>query len=220
MVKHAKEFENQTMKLFHIMVKSGEPAKMIRAKLQERMRSFLQNEKLVQGFTPKFSVGCRRIAPGDPCMVAVTKENVKCHFTGVREITETGLFGDDGTFVETDTIVCATGFDVSYRPRFPLVGLNGTNLRDKWEVYPKGYFGLACPDIPNYLTFIGPTWPVENGKYSVGYTINPRQLLIILDKFRQRNGSVERRERLRNKDNQEDADREHQILGSKTRRDR
>ncbi|KAK7885642.1 hypothetical protein LTR67_009993 [Exophiala xenobiotica] len=163
MVKYAKTFENDLMKLFHIMVKSGKPYEMIRKSLTARMRLFLKDEKLIEGFTPKFSVGCRRIAPGDPCMVAVTKENVQCHFTGVKEITETGLIGDDGTVVETDTIVCATGFDVSYRPRFPLIGLGGTDLRKKWEVYPEGYFGLACPEIPNYITFIGPTWPVENG---------------------------------------------------------
>ena len=35
MVKHAKMFENETMKLFHIMVKHGEPDKMIRKKLEE-----------------------------------------------------------------------------------------------------------------------------------------------------------------------------------------
>ena len=127
------------------------------------MKTFLKDEKLVEGFTPKFSVGCRRIAPGDPYMVAVTKENVQCHFTGVKELTETGVVGDDGTHVECDTVVCATGFDVAFGPRFALVGLNGTDLRQKWEVYPKGYFGLACPEIPNYITFIGPTWPVENG---------------------------------------------------------
>jgi hydroxyversicolorone monooxygenase len=26
-----------------------------------------------------------------------------------------------------------------------------------------GYLGLAIPDFPNFLTFIGPNWPVENG---------------------------------------------------------
>ena len=29
-----------------------------------------------------------------------------------------------------DTIVCATGFDNSYRPNFPLVGRNGADLRE------------------------------------------------------------------------------------------
>lgn len=53
--------------------------------------------------------------------------------------------------------------DVSYRPRFPIVGKDGLDLQDKWKVIPESYLGLAVPDFPNMLLFIGPTWPVENG---------------------------------------------------------
>lgn len=94
---------------------------------------------------------------------AIQKPNVNVHFTEVVEIDETGVIGKDGTRVEPDTIVCATGFDVSYRPRFPIVGQSGVDLADKWKVCPEGYLGLAIPDFPNFLTFIGPNWPVENG---------------------------------------------------------
>ncbi|KLU81143.1 hypothetical protein MAPG_00238 [Magnaporthiopsis poae ATCC 64411] len=39
---------------------------------------------------------------------------------------------------------------------------------------PESYLGLAVPDLPNFITFIGPTWPVQNGSLmgplqSVGY---------------------------------------------------
>lgn len=96
-------------------------------------------------------------------MEAIQKDNVSVHFTPVEQITEKGVVGGDGTEREVDTIVCATGFDVSYRPRFPIVGKNGVDLADKWKVCPEGYLGLAIPDFPNFLTFIGPNWPVENG---------------------------------------------------------
>lgn len=42
--------------------------------------------------------------------------------------------GADGVERKVDTIICATGFDVSYRPRFPIVGKNGVDLADKWKV--------------------------------------------------------------------------------------
>ena len=51
--------------------------------------------------------------------------------------------------------MCATGFDVSYRPRFPIVGQDGIALADKWKFCPEGYLGLAIPGFPNLLTFIG-----------------------------------------------------------------
>jgi hypothetical protein len=110
-------------------------------------------------------------------MNAIQKPNVDVHFTGVEEITETGVIGADGIEREVDTIVCATGFDVTYRPRFPIIGKNGVDLYEKWKNEPKGYLGLACPDMPNWLMYIGPTFPVENGSVtgpllSVGqYTI-------------------------------------------------
>jgi len=96
-------------------------------------------------------------------MKAIQEPNVDVHFTGVNEITETGVVGADGIEREVDTIVCATGFDVTYRPRFPIIGKNGVDLYEKWKHEPEGYLGLACPDMPNWLMFIGPTWPVENG---------------------------------------------------------
>jgi hypothetical protein len=96
-------------------------------------------------------------------MKAVQEPNVDVHFTAVNEITEKGVVGADGIEREVDTIVCATGFDVTYRPRFPIIGKNGVDLYEKWRNEPEGYLGLACPDMPNWLMFIGPTWPVENG---------------------------------------------------------
>lgn len=91
-------------------------------------------------------------------MAAIQKENVDVHFTAVDEITEKGVIGNDGLEREVDTIVCATGFDVTYRPRFPVIGKNGVDLYEKWKTEPESYLGLACPDMPNFVIFIGPTW--------------------------------------------------------------
>lgn len=96
-------------------------------------------------------------------MSAIQKENVDVHFTAVDEIDETGVIGNDGKHREVDTIVCATGFDVTYKPRFPVIGRNGVDLYEKWKNEPESYLGLGCPDMPNWIMFVGPTWPVENG---------------------------------------------------------
>lgn len=60
-------------------------------------------------------------------------------------------------FVNTSyKVVCATGFDVSHRPRFPIVGLNNTNLAEKWAEDPESYISVAVPDMPNYFMMMGP----------------------------------------------------------------
>ncbi|KAF2729694.1 FAD/NAD(P)-binding domain-containing protein [Polyplosphaeria fusca] len=163
LVAHAKDIENQINGLWGAFYEGSEDQKMLQDMFRARMKEFIKDERLLQGFTPKFAVGCRRVTPGDPYMAAVQKPNVSVHFTSVEQITEKGVIGADGIERPCDTIICATGFDVTYRPRFPVIGKNGVNLAEKWKDTPESYLGLACPDMPNWIMFIGPTWPVENG---------------------------------------------------------
>jgi hypothetical protein len=48
-------------------------------------------------------------------------------------------------------VVCATGFDVSHRPHYPLIGQNNVNLREKWAEDPESYISVMTPDMPNYF---------------------------------------------------------------------
>jgi hypothetical protein len=48
-------------------------------------------------------------------------------------------------------VVCATGFDVSHRPHYPLMGQNNVNLREKWAEDPESYISVMTPDMPNYF---------------------------------------------------------------------
>lgn len=57
----------------------------------------------------------------------------------------------------TCLVICATGFDVSFRPHYPTIGRNGVNLRDAWSVsLPESYLSVAAPHMPNYFTVLGP----------------------------------------------------------------
>ncbi|WEW61449.1 hypothetical protein PRK78_006939 [Emydomyces testavorans] len=163
LVKECKFIENQVNGLWGTFYKDSEAQNMSQHFLRERMAEWIKDERLLKGFTPKFGVGCRRVTPGDPYMLAIQERNVDVHFTAVAKFTEKGVVGEDGIEREADTIVCATGFDTSYRPRFPIVGEGGVDLREKWKICPESYLGLAVPGYPNYMTFIGPTFPVENG---------------------------------------------------------
>ena len=65
--------------------------------------------------------------------------------------------GDDSIpFAHYTTVVCATGFDVSHRPRFPIVGRNGIDLRQAWVDDPESYVSVAVPEMPNYFMMMGP----------------------------------------------------------------
>jgi cation diffusion facilitator CzcD-associated flavoprotein CzcO len=159
LVEHAKSIEDQVNGLWGMFFKGSQAQAMGQEMFRKRMAEFIKDERLLKGFTPEWGIGCRRVTPGDPYMVAVQEKNVDVHFTGVERITEKGVVGMDGVERECDTIVCATGFDVSYRPRFPIIGQNGTDLADKWKVTPEGYLGLAIPEVcfsSSFLPFLRP----------------------------------------------------------------
>ena len=137
-MKHAKSIEDQVNGLWGTFYKNSKAQEEGQKLFRARMAEFIKDERLLKGFTPTWGIGCRRVTPGDPYMTAIQKENVDVHFTAVERITEDGVVGADGVERKVDTIVCATGFDVSYRPRFPIVGQNGTDLADKWKVCPEG----------------------------------------------------------------------------------
>lgn len=59
--------------------------------------------------------------------------------------------------------MCATGFDVSYRPRYPIVGRNKANLGEMWAKEPRAYLSLACENMPNYFMFTGPNALIGHG---------------------------------------------------------
>ncbi|KKK22268.1 sterigmatocystin biosynthesis monooxygenase stcW [Aspergillus ochraceoroseus] len=163
LVEHAKSIEAEVNGMWGAFYSDSMAQKMASGYFRKRMADIIKDEELLRGFTPTFGFGCRRITPGDPYMEAIQQPNVSVHFTAAERCTEEGVVGADGVERKVDTIVCATGFDNTYRPHFPIIGQHGIDLRDKWDKCPEAYLGLAVPGMPNYITFIGPSWPIQNG---------------------------------------------------------
>lgn len=126
------------------------------------MQTRLNDPALASVLVPNWSPGCRRLTPGVNYLETLTKDNVQVELGEIRQVTETGCIGPDGKEHHFDVLICATGFNVSFCPRFPIVGPAG-NLQDHWRTDPRSYLGTAVADIPNYLLFLGPNCPVGNG---------------------------------------------------------
>lgn len=165
LVAKAKDLEgklNTAMGLKAMMTSSAE-AKLVKKFFAGLMRDKILDDEIYKKLIPDFSVGCRRLTPGNPFMAAIQQKNVTLHKTPVVKVTPTSVIGGNGDEVEVDTIICATGFDVSYIPKYTMKGRNGVLLQDKWKSQPEGYMGLAVPEMPNYFVFQGPNFPVANG---------------------------------------------------------
>lgn len=112
------------------------------------------NEEILKHLMPdNFAVGCRRPTPGNGYLEALTRENVRVITDGIEQVVPTGIrFNDSGETVSVDTIICATGFDLSFCPRFPLIGRDGESIHETWKDLPEAYLSTAVPGFPNYFS--------------------------------------------------------------------
>ncbi|BEJ11649.1 hypothetical protein CspHIS471_0201090 [Cutaneotrichosporon sp. HIS471] len=122
---------------------------------------------------PDFMVGCRRPTPGNGFLEALVADNVDVVSDHIVRIEETGIVTTERLH-QVDAIVCATGFDVSLKPRFPFIGRNGADLAKRWATTPEAYMGIMVDDHPNYFSkptvlqlidtvSLGPSSPVAHG---------------------------------------------------------
>lgn len=135
------------------MLKDGPVQKFAREKVAEYMTAMLgQDDKLCKALIPTYPLGCRRITPAPGYLQALTKPNVEIVTEGMKRIVPEGIELESGQVIKVDAIICATGFNLSFRPRFPLVGRQG-NLQDIWDKQlPKAYMSCAVAGLPNYFS--------------------------------------------------------------------
>ncbi|KAL2801096.1 hypothetical protein BJX66DRAFT_321046 [Aspergillus keveii] len=156
---------------------------LFRKTMTERLGDSDKGCEIAERLIPDFPVGCRRLTPGPGFLEALTQEHVNIHWDAIERVNEKGIVTrsitnpkekDDSplniSINEYDVIVCATGFDTSFRPSFPIIGRNGTSLASKWSEphAPEAYFSFAVPEMPNYFTFIGPNAVISNGSLVLG----------------------------------------------------
>lgn len=110
------------------------------------------DERLCKALIPNFPLGTRRMTPAPGYLEALRKDNVEVVVGNIKRFLADGIEMVSGEVLKVDTIICATGFDISFRPRFPLVGREG-NLQDIWsEETPKAYMSCAVAGMPNYFS--------------------------------------------------------------------
>ena len=160
---HRRELDSSLNELFPLFLKDSLFQKTFTSNMRDTMAQKLVGSDLQDKVIPKWGVGCRRITPGVGYLEALVHEKTKVVSYGVKEITPKGCKSDDEKEYPVDVIICATGFNVSYLPRFPVIGFNGVSLEDAWKNEPNNYLGFAVAEFPNYFIVVGPNSPVGNG---------------------------------------------------------
>lgn len=117
------------------------------------MKSKIKDEKLARHLMPdNFAVGCRRPTPGNGYLEALSEPNVRVVTDEISRVSLEGIVLVTGETLEIDTLICATGFDISFCPRFKLFGRNGQDIENLWREKPEAYLSTAVPGFPNYFS--------------------------------------------------------------------
>ncbi|OAL44229.1 cyclohexanone monooxygenase [Pyrenochaeta sp. DS3sAY3a] len=162
-LEYRKQIEGELNTRFQfIIADSQEQAEMRQYSLNE-MKTKLQNPRLEKHMIPDFAVGCRRPTPGNGYLEALSMENVRVVTDHIHEIVPEGIKLTTGEVIEIDAFICATGFDISFSPRFTLIGRQGKELSREWTKGPAAYLSVAAADFPNFFMYLGPNAPVGHG---------------------------------------------------------
>ncbi|EXJ60795.1 hypothetical protein A1O7_04948 [Cladophialophora yegresii CBS 114405] len=161
---YRKEVESELNSRFKFIIKdSPEQAEALAFSANEMKTKLGADSPLLKHLIPSFSVGCRRPTPGNGYLEALTKDNVRVVTDSIAEIVPEGIKTTTGEVLKVDIFVCATGFDISFCPRYPVIGKNGVSLADEWKEHPAAYLSLAVPKFPNHFMFLGPNAPIGHG---------------------------------------------------------
>ncbi|ETS84129.1 hypothetical protein PFICI_02154 [Pestalotiopsis fici W106-1] len=182
---YRKKIESELNSRFRFILNGSQEQMDARAFAEKEMRRKLASKpEIADLIVPKnFAVGCRRPTPGNGYLEALCEENVTVVPTAIQEITPKGVLTTDGVEHEFDVIVCATGFDVSWKPAYPTIGRDQKSLSDEWHSQPSTYLSITVPHFPNYLIFNGPYGPYGHGSFLPITELLAKHFVKILDKM-------------------------------------
>ena len=122
-------------------------------------------------------------------MEALSSDKCETVWGEIDCFTATGLQSADGTEREFDVIICATGFDISFTPRFPVVGIEGQTLQDAWAKRPEAYLSMFAAGMPNYFTYLGPSSPIGHGSLVTIIEMITQYIVDMVEKLQTQNYS-------------------------------
>ena len=127
-------------------------------------RVFADRPDLKQMMTPDFPPFAKRIVKDPGFFEAIKREHVTVHRASFREIMPDGVVTTDGTFLQADVIIWATGFQLQYLNFLDITGRDGRTLADVWaDEDPRAYLGITVPGFPNLFVTAGPNAAPNHG---------------------------------------------------------
>lgn len=101
------------------LLKDHELQHQRRSAMQTRMENKIADPRLRELLIPQFAAGCRRVTPEEGFLEALQAPKTEVINTPLASFVPEGLKLASGEVRPAEVIICATGFDVSWKPPFP-----------------------------------------------------------------------------------------------------
>jgi cation diffusion facilitator CzcD-associated flavoprotein CzcO len=181
--KHIHDLAHAFNHFYEALIEGSEANLEARRRTKELMEKRLEKHpELARKLIPEWSLGCRRLTPGIGYLEALCADNCDLLVGHIDAITETGILMKDGTHLEFDATICATGFDVSFKPRWTMLGKNGKDLAAEWTGDAQAYYSLCVSGFPNHFMYNGPDGPVGHRSLSAAIDWEANYILKWVDK--------------------------------------
>jgi cation diffusion facilitator CzcD-associated flavoprotein CzcO len=107
--------------------------------------------------SPSYPIGCKRVLLSSDFYPALVRPHCTLVDRAVARIDATGLVLEDGTRIDVDVIVHATGFrPMDVLRDVEVIGRDGRQLSREWSERPTAHLGIGVHGFPNLFLLLGP----------------------------------------------------------------
>ncbi len=140
------------------------------ARLRESMMKHIRREladrdDLLKKVVPDFPPFGKRVLGDAGWYSMLKRENVRLETGAIKQVHAKAVELEDGTLIEADILVMATGFQAG-RMLWPMdiQGRGGVTIRQKWgDDDPRAFLGITAPEFPNFFMMYGPNTNIGHG---------------------------------------------------------
>lgn len=162
------------------------------------LEAAVTDDDLRTRLTPTHPFGCKRLVFATDYLQALTQPHVRVVSSPARALRSRSLITEDGTELDVDVVVCATGYAAAdYLGQIEVRGTHGTLLSDTWRDGAFAYLGMSVPGYPNFFMLYGPNTNVGSNSVIFMLEAQAHYLVRALRYMRRRNkSSIEVRSRV------------------------
>jgi cation diffusion facilitator CzcD-associated flavoprotein CzcO len=147
---------------------------------------FADRPDLRAKLTPDFPFFAKRPILDCGFYDALKMPNVELIEGALAACDETAAILGNGTRIECDVIILATGYTVEFTGPLDIRGRGGRSLAEVWTPYPYAYLSLEVPGFPNFFITSGPNSALSSphalaGEEQVNYIVESLKVMVERD---------------------------------------